>query len=70
MKAHPNSFAARYAREKGKQPSDVSLALADSIDSAMSSDSEQVAYVISPPGLGYPVVVARSFHDNHHRDGD
>ncbi|CAK7222469.1 hypothetical protein SBRCBS47491_004875 [Sporothrix bragantina] len=48
MKAHPNSFAARYAREKGKQPSDVSLPLADSIDSAMSSDSEQVAYVISP----------------------
>ncbi|CAK7213439.1 hypothetical protein SEUCBS140593_001854 [Sporothrix eucalyptigena] len=49
MKTHPNSFAARYARgEKGKQPSDVSLPLAESIDSAMSSDSDQVAFVISP----------------------
>lgn len=46
--AHPNSFAARYARQKEQLPSDVSLPLAESIDSAMSSDSEQVAYVISP----------------------
>lgn len=46
--AHPNSFAARYHRQKEQLPSDVSLPLAESIDSAMSSDSEQVAFVISP----------------------
>ncbi|KIH88850.1 hypothetical protein SPBR_07240 [Sporothrix brasiliensis 5110] len=43
--AHPNSVAARYAR---KLPSDISLPMAESIDSAMSSDSDQVAFVISP----------------------
>ncbi|KAL1889333.1 hypothetical protein Sste5346_008988 [Sporothrix stenoceras] len=46
--AHPNSFAARYARQKEQLPSDVSLPLAESIDSAMSSDSEQVEFAISP----------------------
>ncbi|EPE03600.1 hypothetical protein F503_01858 [Ophiostoma piceae UAMH 11346] len=58
---HPDSFAARTARgekkskpklsKKGKKQrdsDDISLPSAESIDSAMSSDSEQVSYVISP----------------------
>ena len=56
---HPNSFAARTARgekksktsKKGKKQrdsDDISLPSAESIDSAMSSDSEQVSFVISP----------------------
>ncbi|CAK7270070.1 hypothetical protein SEPCBS57363_003915 [Sporothrix epigloea] len=47
-KPHLNSLAARYTRELGNRRSNVSLPLADSIDSAMPFDTEPVAYVISP----------------------
>lgn len=44
IKAH-GSFRRRHGGEL--HPSDVSLPLAESIDSAMSSDSEQIAYTVS-----------------------
>ncbi|EFX05858.1 hypothetical protein CMQ_3927 [Grosmannia clavigera kw1407] len=47
IKAH-GSFRRRQGRDNEQHPSDVSLPLAESIDSAMSSDSEQIAYTVSP----------------------
>lgn len=45
VKAH-HSFSGRHGRNK--RHSDVSIPAAESIDSAMSSDSEQIAYTVSP----------------------